>query len=155
MPYIETLPASSSLHSVVQYLPKSVPSPLLEMFHSHGPSALEQGHGHEHAHGAIGGDHEHGHGSPLLNPHAAWFALGSVIIKEWLYRLTNRVASEEHSPVLRANALQYVPDPLSSIADNKAIAPTRLHPAWPLAASWARVLGAGHSSIPLAGSRSV
>jgi divalent metal cation (Fe/Co/Zn/Cd) transporter len=42
----------------------------------------------------------------ILNPHAAWFALASVIIKEWLYRLTARVATEEHSPVLKANALQ-------------------------------------------------
>ena len=42
----------------------------------------------------------------ILNPHAAWFALASVLVKEWLYRLTARVATEEHSPVLKANALQ-------------------------------------------------
>jgi divalent metal cation (Fe/Co/Zn/Cd) transporter len=29
--------------------------------------------------------HSHGHGG-VLDPNAAWFALGSVIIKEWLYR---------------------------------------------------------------------
>lgn len=85
---------------MVKYLPQSIPSPLLEMFHSHGPSALDHDHSHGHGHAA------HAHDSPLLNPHAAWFALGSVVVKEWLYRLTNRVAQEEHSPVLRANALQ-------------------------------------------------
>jgi divalent metal cation (Fe/Co/Zn/Cd) transporter len=42
----------------------------------------------------------------ILNPHAAWFALASVLVKEWLYRLTNKVAAEEHSPVLKANAWQ-------------------------------------------------
>lgn len=29
--------------------------------------------------------HGHGHGG-VLDPNAAWFALASVIIKEWLYR---------------------------------------------------------------------
>ena len=94
---------------MANYLPHGVPSPLLEMFHSHGPSATD------HVHGvAEGHSHSHSH-SPadttevahaILNPHAAWFALASVIIKEWLYRLTARVATEEHSPVLKANALQ-------------------------------------------------
>ena len=99
IPYIETFPPSSSLHTVAQYLPKGIPSPLLEMFHSHGPSALP----HEHGDGHV---HDHGGHDAVLNPHAAWFALASVVIKEWLYRLTDRVAKEEHSPVLRANALQ-------------------------------------------------
>lgn len=109
IPYIETFPPSSSLHLVAQYLPKGVPSPLLEMFHSHGPSAVPHEHGHSDA--GVGHVHDHGHAAAsgheaILNPHAAWFALASVVIKEWLYRLTNRVAVEEHSPVLKANALQ-------------------------------------------------
>lgn len=90
------------------WLPKSVPSPLLELFHAHGV-----GDAHSHAHGIEGHVHDHGHGVdateggvPLLNPHAAWFALASVLVKEWLYQLTNKVAKEENSPVLRANALQ-------------------------------------------------
>jgi hypothetical protein len=76
---------------------------LLELFHSHGPSA------DPHEHGAAdlpSHDHSHGVGAAILNPHAAWFALASVVIKEWLYRVTNQVAAEEHSPVLKANALQ-------------------------------------------------
>ena len=85
------------------------------MFHSHGPSAVDhvhgaaEGHSHSHSHSAsadVTADTAHA----ILNPHAAWFALASVFIKEWLYRLTARVASEEHSPVLKANALQYVPN---------------------------------------------
>lgn len=55
-------------------------------------------HGHDHALGTEAG--------AILNPHAAWFALASVMIKEYLYRITARVAAEEHSPVLKANALQ-------------------------------------------------
>lgn len=105
LPYLESLPPSSSLSQLANYLPHGVPSPLLELFHSHGPSALE------HTHGAEGDAHVHSHSHggdahAILNPHAAWFALASVLIKEWLYRLTTRVATEEHSPVLKANALQ-------------------------------------------------
>jgi divalent metal cation (Fe/Co/Zn/Cd) transporter len=85
-----------------------VPSPLLEMFHSHGPGSAP----HDHSHGAA----EILHDAPtaLLNPHAAWFALGSLVIKEWLYRVTNKVAEEEHSPVLKANALHHRADALTS-----------------------------------------
>ncbi|OCF33617.1 mitochondrial protein with role in iron accumulation [Kwoniella heveanensis CBS 569] len=101
-----------------------VPSPLLELFHSHGPSALphEHGaadaalasaHGYTHAHGVEG--HAHGDPTAILNPHAAWFALASVVVKEWLYRITAKVATEEHSPVLKANALHHRADALTSL----------------------------------------
>lgn len=114
LPYLDSLDPSSPLAQIVPFLPKSIPSPLLELFHDHSTHA---GAYHSHAHEAIsavapGGaglegalTHEHEHGS-VLNPHAAWFALMSVIVKEWLYRATKRVADEEHSPVLTANALQ-------------------------------------------------
>jgi cation diffusion facilitator family transporter len=106
------MPPSSSLHTLAQYLPQGVPSPLLEMFHSHGPSAIP----HDHSHGTESVDHDHSHtATAILNPHAAWFALGSVIIKEWLYRVTNKVATEEHSPVLKANALHHRADALTSV----------------------------------------
>jgi len=107
LPYLETLPPGTFLHNLGHLLPSGVPSPLLEMFHSHGPGVE-----HVHDHGA-GSSHSHApvDGSEtatglILNPHAAWFALASVAIKEWLYRLTAKVAAEEHSPVLKANALQ-------------------------------------------------
>jgi hypothetical protein len=110
LPYLETLPPGTFFHNLGHLLPSGVPSPLLEMFHSHG-AGVEHAHGHGHSHGG----HDHGHlpvdGTEtatglILNPHAAWFALASVAIKEWLYRLTAKVAAEEHSPVLKANALQ-------------------------------------------------
>lgn len=96
------MPPSSSLHTLAHYLPQGVPSPLLEMFHSHGPSAIP--HDHDHVGTAIA--HTYDAPAAVLNPHAAWIALASVIVKEWLYRVTNRVAKAEHSPVLKANALQ-------------------------------------------------
>lgn len=103
LPYLESLPPDSSLANIAQYLPSSVPSPLLELFHSHGPSALPHDHGAGHDIA-----HSHAEAGAILNPHAAWFALVSVAVKEWLYRLTTKVAQEEHSPVLKANALQLV-----------------------------------------------
>lgn len=110
LPFLESYPADSIWSTLGHSLPRGVPSPLLEMFHSHGPSALPHDHGAGDLH-----DHSHPHSATavdvsgaLLNPHAAWFALASVVIKEWLYRLTSRVATEEHSPVLKANALQWV-----------------------------------------------
>lgn len=43
--------------------------------------------GAEHATVAASPVHSHGHGG-VLDPNAAWFALASVIIKEWLYRVS-------------------------------------------------------------------
>ncbi|ODN86102.1 mitochondrial protein with role in iron accumulation [Cryptococcus wingfieldii CBS 7118] len=112
LPYLETFPPGTLLRSLAPHLPPSIPSPLLELFHSHGPSALP----HDHA-----GEHVHSHGveaatsGAILNPHAAWFALASVVVKEWLYRLTSKVANEEHSPVLKANALHHRADALTSL----------------------------------------
>jgi hypothetical protein len=96
LPYLESLPPGAARSR-------------LELFHSHGPSALP--HDHDHGAGAAVADaaaaaHDHGVSGAILNPHAAWFALASVLVKEWLYRLTNKVAAEEHSPVLKANAWQ-------------------------------------------------
>lgn len=109
LPYLETLPAEHILAGLHNWLPSSVPSPLLEFFHAHGVGDHVHDHGHSHAiidsvdPLAVGHGHESG---ALLNPHAAWFALASVVVKEWLYQLTNKVAKEENSPVLKANALQ-------------------------------------------------
>ncbi|WVW81037.1 hypothetical protein I302_103028 [Kwoniella bestiolae CBS 10118] len=123
LPYLETFPPGTFFNSLGHWLPSSVPSPLLEMFHSHGPSALPHEHGHGAADAALAGhthshDHGHVHGAEsgaILNPHAAWFALGSVVVKEWLYRVTAKVAAQEHSPVLKANALHHRADALTSL----------------------------------------
>jgi len=99
LPFLETYPADSLLATIGRALPHGVPSPLLELFHSHGAGGHDHG-AHEHAHDVVEAS------GAILNPHAAWFALASVVIKEWLYRITAKVASEENSPVLKANALQ-------------------------------------------------
>ncbi|EIW69831.1 hypothetical protein TREMEDRAFT_30115 [Tremella mesenterica DSM 1558] len=128
LPYLESLPPDTLLHSLGGKLP-SIPSPLLELFHSHGPSAIPHDHlsasnqvidAHEHLSSLSNehGSHDHSHGGNYemtLNPHAAWFAAGSVLVKEWLYRLTTRVAAEEHSPVLKANAVHHRADALTSL----------------------------------------
>ena len=48
------------------------------------------GHGHSHSHGA-------GDLGPNIN--AAWLAGGSILIKEWLYRATIKIAREKRSSV--------------------------------------------------------
>ncbi|KAI8970094.1 hypothetical protein BDF20DRAFT_826513 [Mycotypha africana] len=56
---------------------------------------------------------QHGHGG-VLDPNAAWFALASVIVKEWLYRATVKVGRAERSEVLMANAWHHRSDAYSS-----------------------------------------
>ena len=73
------------------------------------PAAAAE-HAHLHAH-----SHSHGtHGDGMLDPNAAWFAAVSVLAKEWLYRITKRVADEERSPVLLANAVHHRSDAFGS-----------------------------------------
>ncbi|OZJ04288.1 hypothetical protein BZG36_02578 [Bifiguratus adelaidae] len=66
--------------------------------------------------------HAHEHHDTLLNPNAAWFALASVIIKEWLYQATIKVGKDERSDVLIANAWHHRSDAFSSIVALAAIA---------------------------------
>ncbi|KAF8070521.1 CDF-like metal transporter [Lyophyllum atratum] len=80
------------------------------------PTAPVVGHGHVHA----------------VDPNAAWFALISVIAKEWLYRITKVVADEEKSPVLLANAIHHRSDAYSSLVAFFAILGTWFFPALPL-----------------------
>ncbi|KAI8885146.1 cation efflux protein [Backusella circina FSU 941] len=56
----------------------------------------------------------HSHNNGVLDPNAAWFALASVLIKEWLYRATIKVGREERSEVLMANAWHHRSDAYSS-----------------------------------------
>ncbi|KAA8646988.1 hypothetical protein EYZ11_000086 [Aspergillus tanneri] len=67
--------------------------------------------------GALGHSHSHSHGVEVLGPsiHAAWLAAGSIIIKEWLYRATMKVANERKSSVLASNAVHHRIDSLTSI----------------------------------------
>ncbi|KAK3720068.1 mitochondrial metal transporter [Vermiconidia calcicola] len=65
----------------------------------------------EHVH-----DHSHSHGAADLGPNinAAWLAGGSIIVKEWLYRATMKVAKEKRSSVLASNAYHHRVDSLTA-----------------------------------------
>ncbi|UZJ52999.1 hypothetical protein CBS101457_002319 [Exobasidium rhododendri] len=66
--------------------------------------------------GGLVHDHHNAAGaaSNLLDPNAMWFALISILVKEWLYRATLKIAKEENSSVLEANAIHHRSDSLSS-----------------------------------------
>lgn len=64
---------------------------------------LPHSHGHHHAGDSLG---------PNIN--AVWLAAGSIVIKEWLYRATLKVALERKSTVLAANAYHHRVDSLTA-----------------------------------------
>ncbi|KAH7418435.1 cation efflux family-domain-containing protein [Cadophora sp. MPI-SDFR-AT-0126] len=72
--------------------------------------AAAHAHGHSHSHGAVG---------PSI--HAAWLAAGTVILKEWLYQATMKVAKERKSSVLASNAIHHRVDSLTGIVTLFAI----------------------------------
>ncbi|KAL4074111.1 mitochondrial iron ion transporter [Scleroderma citrinum] len=76
--------------------------------------------------------HVHGHHGGALDPNAAWFAAISILAKEWLYRITKKVADEEHSPVLYANAVHHRSDAYSSVVALVSILGSWLFSALPL-----------------------
>ena len=63
-----------------------------------------------------GHSHGHSHGAASIGPNinAAWLAGGSIIIKEWLYRATIKIAREKRSSVLASNAYHHRVDSLTS-----------------------------------------
>lgn len=71
------------------------------------------GHGHSHSHSAAS------LGIPSI--HAAWIAAGTILIKEWLYHATMKVARERHSSVLASNAVHHRVDSLTGIVTLVAI----------------------------------
>jgi divalent metal cation (Fe/Co/Zn/Cd) transporter len=68
----------------------------------------------------------------VVDPHAAWFALLGIVSKEWLYRITKRVADDENSPVLLANAIHHRSDAYSSLVALFAILGSWYFPKLPL-----------------------
>jgi divalent metal cation (Fe/Co/Zn/Cd) transporter len=58
---------------------------------------------HSHSHGAHGHGHDHGPAELGPNINAAWLAAGSIVVKEWLYRATMKIAKEKRSSVLSSN----------------------------------------------------
>ena len=75
--------------------------------------------------------HAHGH-EHTLDPNAAWFAAVSVVAKEYLYRITKRVADDENSSVLKANAIHHRSDAWSSLVALIAILGSWAIPGLPL-----------------------
>lgn len=72
---------------------------------------------HSHSHGAtelMAHDHDHGD-SQVANINAAWLALGSIAVKEWLFRVTRKVGERLNSKVLIANAWHHRVDSLTSV----------------------------------------
>ncbi|GFF63440.1 hypothetical protein IFM47457_00366 [Aspergillus lentulus] len=67
--------------------------------------------------GVVGHGHSHVHGVQALGPNinAAWLAGGSIIVKEWLYRATMKIANERKSSVLASNAVHHRIDSLTSV----------------------------------------
>lgn len=73
---------------------------------------------HSHSHIEVATDaHDHAHGTAVevANINAAWLALGSIAIKEWLFRATRKVGEKLNSKVLIANAWHHRVDSLTSV----------------------------------------
>ncbi|KJZ77044.1 hypothetical protein HIM_03365 [Hirsutella minnesotensis 3608] len=90
---------------------------ILEHFGGHG-------HGHSHSHSAAS------LGIPSI--HAAWLAAGTILIKEWLYHATMKVARERKSSVLASNAVHHRVDSLTGIVTLGVILGANVleHAAW-------------------------
>ncbi|KAM0786316.1 hypothetical protein ACM66B_001792 [Microbotryomycetes sp. NB124-2] len=74
------------------------------------------------------GHHDHGgaeaasdSAAEIVDPRAMWFAAGSIVVKEWLYRATLKVAKQQHSNVLLANAFHHRSDAFGSLVAVGAI----------------------------------
>ncbi|KAI9681449.1 MAG: hypothetical protein M1817_002733 [Caeruleum heppii] len=82
------------------------------------PSAAAEhaAHGHGHGHG-----HSHSHADLGPNINAAWIAAGSIVVKEYLYRATIKIARERKSSVLASNAVHHRIDSSSSVVALLAI----------------------------------
>ncbi|KAG5933764.1 hypothetical protein E4U53_000872 [Claviceps sorghi] len=71
------------------------------------------GHGHSHSHSPAD------LGLPSI--HAVWLAAGTILIKEWLYHATMKIARERKSSVLASNAVHHRVDSLTGIVTLAAI----------------------------------
>ncbi|KAG6378175.1 cation efflux protein [Boletus reticuloceps] len=107
-----------ALSVTVSTLPPGPLHDILQQIASVGHHVPSVGHAHTHV--------------DVLDPNAAWFAAASVLSKEWLYRITKKVADEEHSPVLYANAVHHRSDAYSSVVTLFAILGSSVFPALPL-----------------------
>ncbi|KAI9886730.1 MAG: hypothetical protein M1823_001439 [Watsoniomyces obsoletus] len=67
-------------------------------------------HAHSHGHG-----HSHAAADMIPDIKAAWLAAGTIIIKEWLYRATMKIARQQKSSVLASNAVHHRVDSLTGL----------------------------------------
>ncbi|KAM0749522.1 cation efflux protein [Meredithblackwellia eburnea MCA 4105] len=74
---------------------------------------------HGHSHGPSSGSDA---SEEITDARAMIFAGSSILVKEWLYRITLKVAKEQHSNVLLANALHHRSDAFGSLVALGAIA---------------------------------
>ncbi|KAF2093664.1 putative cation efflux family protein [Rhizodiscina lignyota] len=74
--------------------------------------------------------HSHGHSHHIPGMGAAWLAGASILIKEWLYRATLKVAKERKSSVLESNAVHHRVDSMTSIAAMVSIGISNIFPAF-------------------------
>lgn len=56
-----------------------------------------------------------------VDPNALWLCIASLAVKEWLYRATMKIAIEQRSELLKANAYHHRMDSLSSLVATFAI----------------------------------
>ena len=75
--------------------------------------------------------HTHGHGY-VLDLNASWFVAASIVSKEGLFCIARKVADQENSPILLANAYHYRSDAYSSVVALVAILGSGWFPALPL-----------------------
>jgi len=78
-------------------------------------------HDAEHSHGALVHSHSLAAADLIPNINAAWLAAASIVIKEYLYRATMKVAKERKSSVLASNAVHHRVDSMTSIVALLAI----------------------------------
>ncbi|PVH23840.1 hypothetical protein CXQ85_004134 [Candidozyma haemuli] len=98
--------------SLLQILEYTIPASAFEWvasvpIHGHSHGVLEGG-GEGHSHSHVSGEPQ------LPNINAAWLALGSIGVKEVLYRKTMAVADQTNSKVLVANAWHHRVDSLTA-----------------------------------------
>lgn len=98
---------------------------ILSTFDLHLPNFMGQ-FGHSHSHGHVDTsavtDVADKAAAPVADINAAWLAVASIGIKEWLYRATMKVAIEKRSSVLEANAWHHRLDSLTSVVAAVTIA---------------------------------
>ncbi|BGP33581.1 mitochondrial metal transporter [Rhodotorula toruloides] len=82
---------------------------------------------HGHVHGPEASTHSDSPSSDgIVDARAMYFAAASIVIKEWLYRATLKVARQQHSNVLLANAYHHRSDSLGSLVALIAIGAARV-----------------------------